>query len=332
MGYMTNQSAGAYRVGDMTRSVMDNDGGFWDRMAAQAEMRRIKMAGLTGNPMWGRMPQNNEPLIPWHLRYKPAPPTDNLSIPTRGVQPNVTPLLDDEPTEVEQNAIDYDERYHRMGLDRADALSYLRYAPIMGSLYEMYNDDNIINADPYERLYRDTMDRARMYADPAMPPVRYDRVNPEMEAARLRSSTAQAMRTAAAMYGNRPGLAAGSVANVFNAGNEQAGIAMAKARQYNGEVQKAEDAANTQRMQEWLSRRNQAAQVNSQLESSIGSAIAQMRMEADNANRKTRFGNRQNFYKNLGLLGQDERNKWMAGVSALNGMESAGYHTPYEKP
>ena len=101
---------------------------------------------------------------------------------------------------------------------------------------------------------------------------------------------------------------------------------------YNNNIQRAEDQANFDRWREWQSRRNAAQQYNSQLESSIGSAVAGLYMDADDANRKTRFGNRQNFYRNLGLLGQDERNKWMAGVSALNGMESAGYHTPYEKP
>ena len=249
----------------------------------------------------------------------------------QGYQGNGDPTITHDD-EVADNAEMYDRRYRDMGLDKADALSYLRYAPIFGSLYEMYNDDNLVNPEPYANMLNDTLARARMGTDPAMAGVRYERINPMAQAAAMRSQMAQGVRSISAAYGNRPGLAAGSIANMMYQGNQAIGNSLQAAQLYNNNIQRAEEQANFDRWREWQSRRNAAQQYNSQLESSIGSAVAGLYMDADEANRQTRFGNRQNFYRNLGLLGHDERNKWMAGVSALNGMESAGYHTPYEKP
>lgn len=303
-------------------SLIDDDtkASFWQNMADMADRTRLRYAMTRGDA--GDLAA--------------ATPYGSVEMPDirrsfQGYQGNgyTTPTNDDE---IADNAEMYDRRYRDMGLDKADALSYLRYAPIFGSLYEMYNDDNLVNPEPYANMLNDTLARARMGTDPAMAGVRYERINPMAQAAAMRSQIAQGVRSIASAYGNRPGLAAGAIANMMYQGNQAIGNSLHAAQLYNNNIQRAEDQANFDRWREWQSRRNAAQQYNSQLESSIGSAVAGLYMDADEANRQTRFGNRQNFYRNLGLLGQDERNKWMAGVSALNGMESAGYHTPYEKP
>lgn len=293
---------------------------FWQNMADMADRTRLRYAMAFGDA--GDLAS--------------ATPYGRLEVPDirnayqrYNGKGNPTITHDDE---IADNAEMYDRRYRAMGLDKADALSYLRYAPIFGSLYEMYNDDNLVNPEPYANMLNDTLARARMGTDPAMAGVRYERINPMAQAAAMRSQMAQGVRSIASAYGNRPGLAAGAIANMMYQGNQAIGNSLQAAQLYNNNIQRAEDQANFDRWREWQSRRNAAQQYNSQLESSIGSAVDGLYMDADEANRQTRFGNRQNFYRNLGLLGQDERNKWMAGVSALNGMESAGYHTPYEKP
>lgn len=235
-------------------------------------------------------------------------------------------------TEVEQNAEKYAQRYKDMGLDRADALGNLRYAPIVGGLFEMLNKDNLVDAEPYRRLAYDTLDRARMHADAPMGPVGYNRYSTEAEAARQQALAAQANRAIAAAYANRPGSYAAAASNLFAKANEQAGLSYLNAAKYNQQIAQAEDAENRARMAEYLQRRAAANQVNSGLEYNTGSAVNDILMAADQTNRATKFGNRQNFYKNLMNLGQDSYNKWMAGVSALNGTESAGYNSPYERP
>lgn len=303
-------------------SLMDDGtkASFWQNMADMADRTRLRYAMTRGNSgdLAAATPYGSVE-------------TPDIRSAYQGYHGNgyTTPTNDDE---IADNAEMYDRRYRDMGLDKADALSYLRYAPIFGSLYEMYNDDNLVNPEPYANMLNDTLARARMGTDPAMAGVRYERINPMAQAAAMRSQMAQGVRSIASAYGNRPGLAAGAIANMMYQGNQAIGNSLHAAQLYNNNIQRAEDQANFDRWREWQSRRNAAQQYNSQLESSIGSAVAGLYMDADEANRQTRFGNRQNFYRNLGLLGQDERNKWMAGVSALNGMESAGYHTPYEKP
>ena len=303
---------------------------FWQNMADMAARTRLRYAMAFGDagdiaaaiPDWRfEVPDIRNAYQRYNGNGNPTIAHDGNSNPT---------IAHDD--EIANNAEMYDRRYRAMGLDKADALSYLRYAPIFGSLYEMYNDDNLVNPEPYANMLNDTLARARMGTDPAMAGVRYERINPMAQAAAMRSQMAQGVRSIASAYGNRPGLAAGAIANMMYQGNQAIGNSLQAAQMYNNNIQRAEDQANFDRWREWQSRRNAAQQYNSQLESSIGSAVAGLYMDADEANRQTRFGNRQNFYRNLGLLGQDERNKWMAGVSALNGMESAGYHTPYEKP
>ena len=321
---MSNQQAGVLSIGSPHRKFSLIDDGtkasFWQNMADMADRTRLRYAMTFGDA--GDLAA--------------ATPYGSVAMPDirrsyQGYQGNGYSTLTPDD-EIADNAEMYDRRYRDMGLDKADALSYLRYAPIFGSLYEMYNDDNLVNPEPYANMLNDTLARARMGTDPAMAGVRYERINPMAQAAAMRSQMAQGVRSIAAAYGNRPGLAAGSIANMMYQGNQAIGNSLQSAQLYNNNIQRAEEQANFDRWREWQSRRNAAQQYNSQLESSIGSAVAGLYMDADEANRQTRFGNRQNFYRNLGLLGQDERNKWMAGVSALNGMESAGYHTPYEKP
>lgn len=324
MGYMSNQQAGVLSIGSPPQkfSLMDDGAkaSFWQNMADMADRTRLRYAMTRGDAgdlaaatPYGRVE------------------TPDIRSAYQGYHGNgYTTLTHDD--EIADNAEMYYKRYRDMGLDKADALSYLRYAPIFGSLYEMYNDDNLVNPEPYANMLNDTLARARIGTDPAMAGVRYERINPMAQAAAMRSQMAQGVRSIASAYGNRPGLAAGAIANMMYQGNQAIGNSLHAAQLYNNNIQRAEDQANFDRWREWQSRRNAAQQYNSQLESSIGSAVAGLYMDADEANRQTRFGNRQNFYRNLGLLGQDERNKWMAGVSALNGMESAGYHTPYEKP
>lgn len=303
-------------------SLMDDGtkASFWQNMADMADRTRLRYAMTRGDAgdLAAATPYGSVEMPDIRSAYQ-------------GYQSNSYPTITPDD-EIADNAEMYDKRYRDMGLDKADALSYLRYAPIFGSLYEMYNDDNLVNPDPYANMLNDTLARARMGTDPAMAGVRYERINPMAQAAAMRSQMAQGVRSIASAYGNRPGLAAGAIANMMYQGNQAIGNSLHAAQLYNNNIQRAEDQANFDRWREWQSRRNAAQQYNSQLESSIGSAVAGLYMDADEANRQTRFGNRQNFYRNLGLLGQDERNKWMAGVSALNGMESAGYHTPYEKP
>lgn len=321
---MSNQQAGVLSMGRPPKKFSLIDDGtkasFWQNMADMADRTRLRYAMAFGDA--GDLAA--------------ATPYGSVKMPDirhayQGYQGNGNPTLTPDD-EIADNAEMYYKRYRDMGLDKADALSYLRYAPIFGSLYEMYNDDNLVNTEPYANMLNDTLARARMGTDPAMAGVRYERINPMAQAAAMRSQMAQGVRSIASAYGNRPGLAAGAIANMMYQGNQAIGNSLHAAQLYNNNIQRAEDQANFDRWREWQSRRNAAQQYNSQLESSIGSAVAGLYMDADEANRQTRFGNRQNFYRNLGLLGQDERNKWMAGVSALNGMESAGYHTPYEKP
>lgn len=237
-----------------------------------------------------------------------------------------------EKTEAEKNAEEYDKRYERMKLDEADRLSKLRYAPIANSLYEMYNEDNLVDGRPYEQRYYDTLGRSLISADGPMSPVRYDRYDPEAEAARARALQAQAARSTAAMYGNRPGMAAGAIASLYANGNEQAGQMYRQAAMQNQQIAQAEDQSNMQRMADWLGRRQTAAQHNSRLQYRTGDAVNEMWNKVDEANRATRFGTRQNFYNNLMQLGQESYNYWRSGISALNGFESAGFHSPYEKP
>lgn len=321
---MSNQQAGVLSMGSRPRKFSLMDDGtkarFWQNMADMADRTRLLYAMTLGDAgdLAAATPYGSVEMPDIRRSYQ-------------GYQGNGYSTLTPDD-EIADNAEMYDRRYRDMGLDKADALSYLRYAPIFGSLYEMYNDDNLVNPEPYANMLNDTLARARMGTDPAMAGVRYERINPMAQAAAMRSQMAQGVRSIAAAYGNRPGLAAGSIANMMYQGNQAIGNSLQAAQLYNNNIQRAEEQANFDRWREWQSRRNAAQQYNSQLESSIGSAVAGLYMDADEANRKTRFGNRQNFYRNLGLLGQDERNKWMAGVSALNGMESAGYHTPYEKP
>lgn len=264
-------------------------------------------------PLW-----SDDRLREWNLRHFGKP-----------IVPFAPP---DNRTEAEKNADAYDERYERMRLGEADRLSKLRYAPIANSLYEMFNEDNLVDGSPYEQRYYDTLGRSLISADAPARPVRYDRYDPETEAARARALQAQAVRSTVAMYGNRPGMASGAIASLFANGNEQAGQMQRQAALQNMQIAQAEDQSNMQRMADWLSRRQAAAQHNSQLQYRTGDAVNEMWNKADEANRAMRFGTRQSFYDNLMRLGQEGYNYWKSGISALNGFESAGLHSPYEKP
>lgn len=226
----------------------------------------------------------------------------------------------------------YDQLWNALQMDRQKALQNLRYAPIFGSLYEMNNPANLIDSDPYERLYWNTLSRSRVSADGPVAPVRYDRYDPNAQMARMASSQAQAARTMQQMYGSRPGLASGALANLFQRGNEQMGEAARQGQLYNNQIAMQEDQANYQRQADWLNRRAAAMQHNSQLESAFGNAVNELWQNRDMTNKATRFGNRQQFYKNLGLLGQDASNQYRAGMSTIMGLESGGATNPWDNP
>lgn len=219
---------------------------------------------------------------------------------------------------------EYNRRYSRMGLTTSERLKNLRYAPVVGSLFEMFNKSNQADAEPYIKQYQRTLDASRVSTDPMMPLVRYDRYDPTFEAARQKSSEAQALRSIGQGYGNRPGLSAGAISNLFMKGNEAAGELYRKGQLYNQDIANIEEQANRARMQDWLQRHNANQQFNAQLAYQTGNMINDVMQGTDNMNRQTEFNSRQMFYKNLGLLGQDEMNRWNAGVTALNGFESAG--------
>lgn len=219
---------------------------------------------------------------------------------------------------------DYNRRYSRMGLTTSERLKNLRYAPVVGSLFEMFNKSNLADAEPYIKQHQRTLDASRVSTDPMMPLVRYDRYDPTFEAARQKSSEAQALRLIGQVYGNRPGLSAGAISNLFMKGNEAAGELYRKGQLYNQDIANIEEQANRARMQDWLQRHNANQQFNAQFAYQTGNMINDVMQGTDNMNRQTKFNARQMFYKNLGLLGQDEMNRWNAGVTALNGFESAG--------
>lgn len=219
---------------------------------------------------------------------------------------------------------DYNHRYSRMGLTTSERLKNLRYAPVVGSLFEMFNKSNLADAEPYIKQHQRTLDASRVSTDPMMPLVRYDRYDPTFEAARQKSSEAQALRLIGQGYGNRPGLSAGAISNLFMKGNEAAGELYRKGQLYNQDIANIEEQANRARMQDWLQRHNANQQFNAQFAYQTGNMINDVMQGTDNMNRQTKFNARQMFYKNLGLLGQDEMNRWNAGVTALNGFESAG--------
>ena len=219
---------------------------------------------------------------------------------------------------------EYNRRYSRMGLTTSERLKNLRYAPIVGSLFEMFNKSNLADAEPYIKQYQRTLDASKVSTDPMMPLVRYDRYDPTFEAARQKSSETQALRSISQGYGNRPGLSAGAISNLFMKGNEAAGELYRKGQLYNRDIANIEEQANRARMQDWLQRHNANQQFNAQFAYQTGNMINDVMQGTDNMNRQTKFNARQMFYKNLGLLGQDEMNRWNAGVTALNGFESAG--------
>ena len=219
---------------------------------------------------------------------------------------------------------EYNRRYSRMGLTTSERLKNLRYAPVVGSLFEMFNKSNLADAEPYIKQHQRTLDASRVSTDPMMPLVRYDRYDPTFEAARQKSSEAQALRSISQGYGNRPGLSAGAISNLFMKGNEAAGELYRKGQLYNQDIANIEEQANRARMQDWLQRHNANQQFNAQFAYQTGNMINDVMQGTDNMNRQTKFNARQMFYKNLGLLGQDEMNRWNAGVTALNGFESAG--------
>ena len=219
---------------------------------------------------------------------------------------------------------EYNRRYSRMGLTTSERLKNLRYAPVVGSLFEMFNKSNLADAEPYIKQHQRTLDASRVSTDPMMPLVRYDRYDPTFEAARQKSSEAQALRLIGQGYGNRPGLSAGAISNLFMKGNEAAGELYRKGQLYNQDIANIEEQANRARMQDWLQRHNANQQFNAQFAYQTGNMINDVMQGTDNMNRQTKFNARQMFYKNLGLLGQDEMNRWNAGVTALNGFESAG--------
>lgn len=219
---------------------------------------------------------------------------------------------------------EYNRRYSRMGLTTSERLKNLRYAPVVGSLFEMFNKSNLADAEPYIKQHQRTLDASRVSTDPMMPLVRYDRYDPTFEAARQKSSEAQALRLIGQGYGNRPGLSAGAISNLFMKGNEAAGELYRKGQLYNQDIANIEEQDNRARMQDWLQRHNANQQFNAQFAYQTGNMINDVMQGTDNMNRQTKFNARQMFYKNLGLLGQDEMNRWNAGVTALNGFESAG--------
>ena len=219
---------------------------------------------------------------------------------------------------------EYNRRYSRMGLTTSERLKNLRYAPVVGSLFEMFNKSNLADAEPYIKQHQRTLDASRVSTDPMMPLVRYDRYDPTFEAARQKSSEAQALRSISQGYGNRPGLSAGAISNLFMKGNEAAGELYRKGQLYNQDIANIEEQANRARMQDWLQRHNANQQFNAQFAYQTGNMINDVMQGTDNMNRQTKFNARQMFYKNLGLLGQDEMSRWNAGVTALNGFESAG--------
>lgn len=302
-----------------------NDRGPLDRyLSEDYKKRRNELFEKPYDVYGGQIPfWSNNLLYKWYVDHYGWPPQGGESD---------GPIGEGEESEENKNAEAYDKRYERMRLGEADRLSKLRYAPIADSLYEMYNEDNLVDGRPYEQRYYDTLGRSLISADAPMRPVSYDRYDPEAEAARVRALQAQAVRSTAAMYGNRPGLAAGAIASLFANGNEQAGKMQRDAALQNQQIAQAEDQLNMQRMEDWLDRRKAAAQQNSQLQYRTGDAVNEMWNKADEANRATRFGARQNFYNNLMQLGQESYDYWRSGISALNGFESAGFHSPYEKP
>lgn len=255
------------------------------------------------------------------------------SQPTEPQQP-AQPVLGEDPLKDDKRkaAERYAQLWDALQMDKQKALQNLRYAPIFGSLYEMNNPDNLVDPDPYEQLYWNTLSRSRISADGPVAPVRYDRYDPNAQMARLASSQAQAARSMQQTYGSRPGLAAGALANLFMRGNEQMGQAAMQGQMYNNQIAMQEDQANYQRQADWLNRRAAAMQHNSQLEMGFGNAVNELLQNTDMTNRATRFGNRQQFYKNLGLLGQDAGNQYRAGISTIMGLESGGATNAWDDP
>ena len=353
-GIVSNQNNGIYKFQDVPdggSSIPWSLGSFgkrgmydrsawerpWGELVGQAnnDAKMAQFFGNRDNPAYAPYYDNNYNLHALVDTYSanPQQPTDpqqptGIESPDGGSEEEDDPLKKDK----DEAAKRYAQLWDALQMDKQKALQNLRYAPILGSLYEMNNSGNLVDPDPYEQLYWNTLSRARVSADGPVAPVRYDRYDPNAQMARLASSQAQAARGTQQMYGSRPGLAAGALANLFMRGNEQMGQAALQGQMYNNQVAMQEDQANYQRQADWLNRRAAAMQHNSQLETMFGNSVNELWQNADMANRATKFGNRQQFYKNLGLLGQDAGNQYRAGMSTIMGFESGGATNAWNDP
>ncbi len=253
--------------------------------------------------------------------------TADPTMPVATQTPTVADVADDDAT------IAGNERarlYDDLGVDSLRRRAKLDKAPVIAGMYSwLRSKDYMQDADKYNRIIREGMNRSMVSPERLGGYYRPRYVDPNFNNAALSSSSAQALRNAATLTNGNRAAAAAVQSSIFDRAARARGEQLFQAQLENEKA------------------RAQAAQMNN----AIDQTNAQMRMQAsaDNANRiYNAYGlmeqntagvdqynktMKHNLYQNvanlMGKYGVDARNRMTAAVMAGNGLFGKGAENVY---
>jgi len=255
----------------------------------------------------------------WGDIYNPA--TDSIYMPGDVTTYKSQRVSNTTPADNAGNAQAFWGMYDMMGVDRDKAISNARFAPVFGNIGEALSKDYRQSPAKYMDLYENTLRKSRMSYPGRARDVSFQRYNPTEEAARNRAMALNGIRNMQGVYGNRPGLAAGALSNLYQQGLNATSQANLQAQQLNNQIAMQEAAQNFQRLQAYNANKMQAAQQNSNMTFQQGNNMNNTLQSIDSYNKATGLGLRQNIYDNMGNVGIDAANRSRASLNTLFGTE-----------
>lgn len=219
----------------------------------------------------------------------------------------------------------HDEALDEVGADSLRRKASLDKAPVLAGLYAwLRTKDYLQDAGRYNRITREGLGRSMVSPERVggyyVP--RY--IDPDFGNAALRSSTAQALRNAAALTGGNRAAAAASQAVIFDRAARAEGERLNNARMANEELR-----SGAWQMNRSLDKYNSQARLQTDSQNAARIAAAYDKMEqteanADQYNKATRLGLFQNAANLLGRYGVDARNRLTVAALTANGLYGKG--------
>ena len=219
----------------------------------------------------------------------------------------------------------HDRALGEVGADSLRRKASLDKAPVLAGLYAwLRTKDYLQNADRYNRIIREGLGRSMVSPERVGGYYSPKYLDPDFGNAALRSSTAQALRNAAALTGGNRAAAAASQAVIFSRAARARGERLNDARMANEELR-----ARAWQMNRGLDQYNAqtALQADSQNAARVAAAYDKMEQteaSVDQYNKAMRLGLFQNAANLLGRYGVDARNRLTVAAMTANGLFSKG--------